>query len=170
MNGKNMKTTKMLVLIAFLLLSCSTDEINEDDHRDAVYYSYTAKSRLTISSPEQQYMNYGLIEEGENLVFEYQFIAYDEEQIADDEYAETILIEIDSSLESFAYADDELATLPIVFTQYCYCYFPMDESKNVPPKGTIQGEKRANDEWHLTIDVTFYGDAHRTVEGIFTLK
>jgi hypothetical protein len=115
-------------------------------------------------------MKYGIIESGENLVFEYRFDAYDEEQIADDEYSETIRFEIDSKLDKFSYSDDELLNIKAVFTPYCFCYLPLTESKNVDPKGTISGEKTSNNEWKIKINITFYGDEVKVIHGNFKLK
>jgi hypothetical protein len=115
-------------------------------------------------------MKYGLIESGENLVFEYRFDAYDNKQIADDEYSETVRFEIDSKLDKFSYSDDELLDIKAVFTQYCYCGFSLSESKNDNPKGTISGEKISNNEWKIKINITFYGDVEKVINGNFKLK
>jgi hypothetical protein len=128
------------------------------------------KSELNIESYKGSYMQYATIESGENLVFEYRFIAQDEEKIADDEYSETIRFEIDTNINKFSYSDDELLDIKAVFTQYCHCGFPPSESKNVNPKGTISGEKISNKEWRVRINTTFYGNEKKDIEGVFKLK
>lgn len=146
--------------------SCS----NDDSQADSYTYTYFEESELTITSNEDSYMKYGIIESGENLVFEYTFKAHDEEHIADDEYSESIRFEIDPKLEQFSYSDDELLNIKTVLTQYCFCYFALTESKNVNPKGSISGEKISDNEWEIKINITFYGDEEKVINGNFKLK
>ena len=115
-------------------------------------------------------MKFGTVASGENLVFEYRFNAEDDAQIADDEYGETIRFEIDEDLNEFSYSNTELATMKLVFSRDCFCYFPMDVSKNVDPTGSISGQKISDKQWNIKIDVTFYGEDTRTIEERFTLK
>jgi len=161
-----MKNYIIPIIFVLSLLSCNNKETNSDTYS----YTFTESSTLIISTIEESYLKYGTIEDGENLVFEYRFDAYDEVQIADDEYAETIKFEIDSELESFNYSNDELLNTNLVFSKHCFCYFPYDELKDVNPIGIITGEKLSNNEWEITINVTFYGDEQRTINGNFKLK
>ena len=161
-----MKKNYLLLIFTLILISCNKDDSNQDLYT----YIYFDKSKLTINSSEDSYMKYGIIEYGENLVFEYRFDAYHQEHIADDEYSETIRFEIDSKLDKFSYSDDELLNIKAIFTPYCFCYFPLNESKNVDPKGTISGEKISNNEWEIKINITFYGDDVKIINGNFKLK
>lgn len=161
-----MKKNYLLLIFTLILISCNKDDSNQDLYT----YTYFDKSELTINSREDSYMKYGIIGSGENLVFEYRFDAYDEKQIADDEYSETISFEIDSKLDKFSYSDDELLNMKAVFTKYCYCYFPLTESKKIEPTGTISGEKISNNEWKIKINITFYGDEEKVINGNFKLK
>ena len=161
-----MKKNYLLLIMAFIIISCSDNDFEQDVYN----YTFTENSDLIVSSREDSYMKYGVIEGGENLVFEYRFDAYDEEQIADDEYTEFIRFEIDSELESFSYSNEELLSIELVFTKACFCYFPLDESKDVSPKGMISGEKISNEKWKIKIDLIFYGDDNRAIEGKFKLK
>ncbi|MFD1294982.1 hypothetical protein ACFQ5N_14150 [Lutibacter holmesii] len=161
-----MKTTYLFLIIILLFVSCS----DSDSKQDKYYYTYTEDSELTIASIENSYMKYGNVENGENLVFEYRFDAYDEEQIADDEYTEIIRFEIDPELDKFSYSNEELQHINSVFTKSCFCFFPQDESKDVNATGTISGEKIDSNKWKISIDVTFYGDEKRTFEENFILN
>jgi hypothetical protein len=161
-----MKKNYLLLIITLILISCKDDNSSGDEYN----YTYTEKSDLIISTLEDSYMKFGAIEEGENLVFEYRFYAEDEELIADDEYGETIRFEIDSELTEFTYSNTELSNIDLVFTKHCYCYFPIDESKDVKPKGIINGEKISENNWKIKIDLTFYGDETRTVDENFKLE
>ena len=161
-----MKQIFTLLIVTICMLSCSDEEIDGDKYA----YSYTNKSDLIISTSEDSYMKFGTVASGENLVFEYRFNAEDDAQIADDEYGETIRFEIDEDLNEFSYSNTELATMKLVFSRDCFCYFPMDVSKNVEPTGSISGQKISDKQWNIKIDVTFYGEDTRTIEERFTLK
>ena len=162
-----MKKNYLLLIMALIIISCNDNDSEQDENN----YTFTENSDLKIFSYQaDSYMKYGVIESGENLVFEYRFDAYDEELIADDEYSEFIRFEIDSELESFSYSNEELINIDLVFTKACFCYFPMEESKDVSPKGMISGEKISNEKWKIKIDLFFYGDDNRTIEGNFELK
>ena len=165
---KKMKKNYLLLIFTLILMSCNKN--NDDSNQDLYTYTYYDKSELTITSREDSYMKYGTIESGENLVFEYRFDAYDDEQIADDEYSETVRFEIDSKLDKFSYSDDELLNIKTVFTAYCFCYFPLTESQNVNPIGTIIGEKISNNKWNIKINITFYGNKEKVINGNFKLK
>jgi hypothetical protein len=162
-----MKKNYLLLIMALIIISCNDNDSEQDEYN----YTFTENSDLKIFPYQaDSYMKYGVIESGENLVFEYRFDAYDEELIADDEYSEFIRFEIDSELESFSYSNEELINIDLVFTKACFCYFPMEESKDVSPKGMISGEKISNEKWKIKIDLFFYGDDNRTIEGNFELK
>ena len=155
----------MLFIATFTLYSCSDDESNGDTYT----YSYFENSELVIANLEDSYMKFGNVEQGQNLVFEYRFDAYDNVQIADDEYSETIRFEIDKGLTEFSFSNDDLAQIKPAFTKYCFCYFGMEAAKNVDPTGTISGKKIADNKWDIHIDVTFYGDEQKTIDAIFKL-
>lgn len=160
-----MKKYLLLLFLSFIL-SCST---NNDE---GIYkYEFFKNSELSISQIEGSYMKYGTISTGDNLVFKYTFIKDDEKQIADDEYAEFILFEVDSNLDSFLIEGTDLESSKAILTKSCFCYFPDgDDEKNVAPSGSISGEKIANNKWRINLDVSFYSDENRMFEATFVLK
>lgn len=161
-----MKKSFLIILLAMLIISCEDDEFKQDLYT----YNFYQNKELIISSESGSYMKTGSMKTGANVVFEYKFEAYDDKDIADDEYTETIMFEIDPSLEKFAYLEDDLALINPVLTQYCYCSFPDSEEKNVAPVGRITGRKISSKEWYIKIVVTFYGDEEKYVEGKFLLN
>lgn len=161
-----MKFFYLAVLFYIFLTSCNDTNLIEDNYS----YTYLEKRDLVISTFEDSYMNYGVIEDGENIVFEYRFDAEDDEQIADDEYRETIKFEINQQVNQFSYSNTELVDIDLVFTKHCYCYFPMDERKDVEPTGFISGQKTSSNVWKIKMDLTFYADENRIIEGNFKLK
>lgn len=164
-----MRMKYVTFLLSVLMISSSCDK-TDDSQGDVTKLSFFADSKIMVNSNPGTYMKYAVIESGENLVFEYRFDAEDDEQIADDEYSETIRFEVASNLDEFSFIDTGLNTIKSTFTKYCFCYFENSEEKNVPPKGSISGKKISDSKWDITIDVTFYGDEQKQLQGIFHLK
>ena len=155
---------KILVFTSLILVSCS-EENNE-------YYSYNfvENSTLNIETYDESYMKYGNIEEGTNLVFEYEYSAEEKANISDDEYSEFIRFEINPQLTEFNYKNEELAEIKTVFSKSCFCGFEYDVEKDVAPSGTISGERISDTEWKILIDVVFYGDENKNFISRFRLK
>ncbi|WP_299555476.1 hypothetical protein [Seonamhaeicola sp.] len=155
---------KILVLTSFVLTSCSKE--NEE------YYSYnfSENKKLNIETYDESYMKYGNIEQGSNLVFEYEYSAEDDVNVSDDEYSEFIRFEINPTLTEFNYENGELLDIKAVFSKSCFCYFEYDPNKDVPPTGTISGKRISQTEWNISIDVTFYGDEHKNIMNKFRSK
>jgi len=166
-----MKQNYILILLSLILISCSDGDDNKSEKIVAKYaYSYFENKKIVLSSSDNSYLKYGLIEAGGNLVFEYRYTAEDNPAIADDEYAETILFEIQPNIQNFSYTDSELSSINIVFTKYCFCYFPKSNEKDKDPTGTISGKKLSNNQWEITMDITFYGDERKSFTERFILK
>lgn len=157
-----MKKALLILVLSAIISACSKN--NEDRYS----YTFSTGSALIIEATNG-YMKYGKVVSGTNLVFEYQFERDDEENIADDEYAEFIRFEIDPSLNEFNYGDEELQTINPIFTQECFCGF-YGEEKEVSPTGFISGKKVSDTKWDITIDVIFYGDESKNISNTFVLK
>lgn len=161
-----MKKIHLLIILSLIIFSC-----NDNDSGNQYSYNFYEKSTLTISSEAGYLMKTGKIEEGENLVFQYKYETIGNELITDDEYSEKIMFEINPNLDKFSYSDAELLNIKCVFTRYSQFLEPDSLiHKNVNPTGTITGEKIANNEWKIKINVTFYGDELKVINGRFKLK
>ena len=146
------------------MTSCSKE------NEEFFLYNFSENKQLNIETYDESYMKYGNIEEGSNLVFEYEYSAEDEVNVSDDEYSEFIRFEINPSLTEFNYQDSELSDIKAVFFKSCFCFFDYDSDKDVEPTGTISGKKISQTEWNISIDVTFYGNEHKNVMNKFRLK
>jgi hypothetical protein len=155
---------KILLITSLVLTSCSKE------NEEYFLYNFSENKQLNIETYDESYMKYGNIEEGSNLVFEYEYSAEDEVNVSDDEYSEFIRFEINPSLTEFNYEDSELSDIKAVFSKSCFCDFDYDSDKDVEPTGTISGKKISQTEWKISIDVTFYGDEHKNVMNKFRLK
>ncbi|MGK0412396.1 MAG: hypothetical protein ACJA1B_000588 [Polaribacter sp.] len=63
-----------------------------------------------------------------------------------------------------------MLVIKAVFLKSCFCGFEYDSDKDVTPTGTISGERISQNEWNISIDVTFYGDEHKSIMNKFRLK
>ncbi len=140
-----MKYTLSILLFSCILFGCTS---NTNDSRKE--YSFTENSQITLDDNEPN--PFTKIESGENLVFEYYFQKEDNEDIADDEYSESIIFEINPDLEDFSYTDNELSSINTYFDKSCFCLI---EGSIPIAKGTIQGNKIDNHTWEIQINVAF---------------
>lgn len=159
-----MKNNILTILIFLCMLSCTKKS------KETYSYTFQENSQLRIEPIfEGSYMKNGTVINGNNLVFSYEYVADDAENIADDEYSEIIRFEIDPALTEFSYSDNELDEINAVYSEYCFCHF-VDESKNTSPQGTISGKKISNTQWQISIDVTFYTNDQKNISNMFRIK
>ncbi|WP_394747834.1 hypothetical protein [Spongiimicrobium salis] len=163
---------KLAILIAFFVITigCSDD--------NSVLGSTTPESTLLefsqnaaiIVSPQSNDLVFVNVEAGERLVFEYFFVAEQEDLIADDEYGERILFEVDPNLSSFSFSDAELATLRPFFNRFCFCE---TIGSLLISSGTISGTQVNATAWDIDVDLRFDLDGtevSRSISGRFQLK
>lgn len=159
-----MKTRFLVSLLSILfLVSCNSDDSDEE------FYTFQKNSQIVLSEfgDDTYFAN---VESGEHLVFMYRFVADEDPDIADDEYSERIIFEIDNALTSFNYSDEELLQTKMYFNQFCFC--PNIGSIQIVD-GTAEGLKLNNGKWRISLDVSFvvYDDnlQERQIEGVFVL-
>lgn len=160
---------KNLILLAVILcsISCSTDEDTPTGTPESQEYFYQEDKSISVVAEEN--FTITSVVDGENLVFTYAFIGAQEDFIADDEYSEFIRFEIDPSLESFSFANDDLEAITAYFRISCFC----DGHSYPITGGTINGTKISDASWDIDIDVTFeqfQETESRTISGRFTLR
>ncbi|NJB70006.1 hypothetical protein GGR42_000468 [Saonia flava] len=134
------------VLIFLLFMGCSKSNDN-DGRKD--YFFYT-ESQIVLEDSGGN--NFAKIVDGENLVFEYFFQHPDQENIADDEYSERIIFEMDASLSSFSISNTTLTEYNTYFDEYCFCGL---QGSTPITFGTIKGTKIDENRWDITLNVSF---------------
>jgi len=161
------------LLLVVLLLNATQCDINDDDDGNSsesyTYEFYEDSEIVVVNDQGFEYIN---IDNGINTVFKYIFVAEEEEQIADDEYAEFLHFEIDPDLDSFTYSDDELLDLQMYMQRSCFCAsLPL-----VPiSAGMVTGTKQSNGNWNISMSISFAWDEQsetvsRTIEGVFSAQ
>ncbi len=162
------KITLLLLLISFL--SCvSNDEtgIDERGTEEMIILSFTNDSQVAINN--QNDLLFAFSESGDNLVFEYRFVGAQRDLVADDEFVETILFEIDPQTNSFSLENSELQTINAFYQQFCFC---QQAGSIAIDNGTISGAKIDDDSWQISIDISFviFGNPQSIIHsGVFRL-
>ena len=99
--------------------------------------------------------DYFVINEGDYVIFRYQDILPDDPALADDEITNELLFQIDNTLESFEYNNEELTELPFLYRAICFC-------ANVTPfkvvQGNVTGTKMDASTWDISMNVTLEND------------
>lgn len=156
---------RYIIIILLLTVYSCDNKSNEASYS----YQFFEASSLTVNTREDSYMKYGVIEQGNSIVFKYTFHAEDEEDIADDEYSEYIYFEIDPKLTEFEIGAESLIETKTTLTKGCFCFFGNASEKDVPPIGTIRGNRLSDTKWNIELNVLFYGEDERIINEIFAL-
>jgi len=155
----------IMVVILFSALSCSESDDASDNPLTGDTERFQFYTNRSVAVGENDFAG---ISVGSSLVFEYTFTAEDNPDLADDEYAERILFQVDPELNSFIFTNEELISTNAYFDKFCFCLIegsiPLEE-------GTISGERVNNETWNVTIDVAFtdFEEETRTITGSFRL-
>lgn len=140
-----------LTMIGLSLAGCKQTGVNPTNCRDGkCTYSILANQSIEIDRSDSLWQDVD-ITAGTQLVFEYEYIKNDKENIADDEYTERIYFEIDPELSSFNFRDADLEGINLVKQPICFC-IPILWT---PVSGTLTGEKLTETTWQVEMDVVF---------------
>ena len=150
-----------IIVFSLFLFGCDKDS-------DEEFYTFKTNSQIVLTEIDEDYYLVN-VDSGDNLVFIYEFVKDDDPDIADDEYAERIIFEIDKDLTSFSYTSEDISESKMYFNQFCFC--PSIESIHIE-NGTLEGEKINNSKWRISLNVQFelYDNLlERQIEGVFKL-
>lgn len=112
-------------------------------------YTYHTKSALKITESNGR-VNHIEIVPGENLILVYEFKAFDNPNIADDEYKEKVYIEVKKSGRKFNTTTDQSIAY---FMKGCYC---IDRGYHKAlPGGTINGKKNIIGDYRVKYTLRF---------------
>jgi hypothetical protein len=157
-----MKKIASLSVVLLFLYGCSQVVASKATH------SFTENSKVTIVNDHGD--SYPIIEQGNSTAFEYIYTSAQDENVSDDGYTEIIVFDIDPSLTSFSYEGDLLQDIHAHFYRGCFC----PNTGSVPvSEGFIRGEKLNDQEWQISMDITFsFGNERqtRTVNAVFTTE
>lgn len=148
-----MRKIQFIIILSVMsgISSCKSDDPENPECRDgSCEYTLHKDSEILITQLNDQNIS-ASVNEGGLLVFEYRYTFEDKPNIADDEYTERLLFQVDADRDEFTIAGtDELEGALTLFRQYCFCFF---EGDLYPENGVITGKKRNENEWEVTIDL-----------------
>ncbi|MFA7380054.1 MAG: hypothetical protein WC150_06295 [Bacteroidia bacterium] len=125
-------------------------------------YTYHAKSALKITESNGR-VNHIEIVPGENLILVCEFKAFDNPNIADDEYKEKVYIEVKKDGRKFSTTTDQSVAY---FMKGCYC---TDRGYHKAlPDGTISGKKNIIGDYRVKYTLRF--KTNQETESIYNLE
>ena len=141
-----MKHLSLLCLL-LVLISCESEDDTVNENGDVLTYHYFENARINLDSN-----NFTSIENGVNRVFEYEFVADDNPNLADDEFAERILFEVPLNMDNFSFSNQELNTIHAYYDKYGFCLI---EGSIPLSTGTIRGTRINSSTFEIEINVEF---------------
>ena len=141
-----MKHLSLLCLL-LVLISCESEDDTVNENGDVLTYHYFENARVHLYSN-----SFTSIENGVNRVFEYEFVADDNPNLADDEFAERILFEVPLNMDNFSFSNQELNTIHAYYDKYCFCLI---EGSIPLSTGTIRGTRINSSTFEIEINVEF---------------
>lgn len=130
-----------LIFFSLLCFACEREYINP------------AQESFEFYDGAQVAESFPYADEGDKIVFHHYYVAEDEEDIADDEYAEEVFFEVDTQ-EDFHLEDQDLKNLNFIFKQYCYC--PTFDHIQIMD-GYLKGNRKGNDRFLLEANIEMIG-------------
>ncbi len=146
-----MKYTFALILLVFI--SCSKQDIYETSvHPEKVEARLHENAIIKGNSSNSGIAGYYQIQSGNKIVFEYQYTAEDNEMIADDEYSEFFVFQIDPSQTNIELKDDQVLALNPIYRYSCYCY---QDGGLISIEGSLKIKKKTAGKYEVTADLLF---------------
>lgn len=172
---KFLKITFLSLLLAFN--SCGSDD-DATVVEEETNITYQFQDNLEIvdlpieimesESDNNQIVNepfdYFTIQEGAYIIFRYREVLPDNPDIADDEITKELLFQIDNTLETFTFNDEELKELPVLYSTLCFC----DIRPFKISSGRISGIKNNENSWDIAIQVVLENGTELVVNNNFT--
>jgi hypothetical protein len=134
---------KLLIPILALLLfaGCGDDNVRPGSKKLRVYEQSAVQE------------TYPYVTSGDALVFHFYKSEPDDPNIADEEFSEDFLMEINTQENSFTYSSRTLAIydMPVIYRQYCFCG---GFNNVVMTQFEFSGSRKSNGDWQLSGDLT----------------
>ncbi|MEM9685889.1 MAG: hypothetical protein AAF934_03095 [Bacteroidota bacterium] len=144
------KASVLSITISALLFGCTPEHSEECDPEIITFKWMQGKEINVAYDPVLELTTY-TVENGDNLVFEYNYTGAQCDNIADDEWGELLTFEIDKDATEFEFTDDAILETKCFYQHYgAWIASRQYEIKD----GTILGNKIDNTTWQVTADVT----------------
>ena len=125
----------------FTCLGQNEPNILTNDCQDNWDCSFRVRSQSKIALEEPQGVS-----SGDKHVFQMIRSTEGEEAIADDEFTEILVFELEASQNSFSVEEEELQSMQVHFRRVCFC---SDVNFRPVTEGCLQGEKQEDGSWFV---------------------
>jgi hypothetical protein len=157
---------KRIFLFGCILLAFGCKKNDFNCHPERFTYTILPQSDITIDTSETP--NFSIVE-GSNMVFEYQHLAAQCDDVFDDEWGEILYFAIDTNATEFQNTDEQLAEIQCIYNLEGAWVGARERVK----LGSIAGEKLSEKLWRISIDLTlqneFVSENRIVVNEIFIL-
>ncbi|MEM6347499.1 MAG: hypothetical protein AAF927_26670 [Bacteroidota bacterium] len=143
-----------LFVLGLTLFSCGieAEEIQLYECRSGkCTYTFFTSQQIEIVEDTVDNLAFVNIIEGNNLVFLYRYIADSGSNANENDYDEDIFFEIDPTLNSFSFTDEQLAETKISIKPWCLCGSIVIE----PDQGSLRGERLNDNTWEISFEATY---------------
>lgn len=146
------KLILLSLVVVFGFLSCEEDDDNDKDdcYPETVLSIWEAEKEISIELIGEPETNYYSVVDGDKLVFTYNHVGAQCDHIMDDEWGEKLIFQIDDNLTAFQYTDEEILVTNCFYQQYGAW---VDGHQYPVNTGTIKGEKTAENEWEVIVNI-----------------
>ena len=141
-------------LLSIVLTSCDSTEIKPEICKGGKC-DFEIQPNAEIFLVEDSLISEFDVVNGNNLVFQYQYVKNDSKRIADDEYTERIFFEINADVTEFLVSNEELVNINAIFYRACFC--PAPAFRRITA-GTISGIKEKDLTWKIEADLEIETD------------
>jgi hypothetical protein len=159
----------LLLIIALLNINWLSAQVKTSIKEKVIPEIKTFKvnkaSSIKLNQADNIYFDYFIIK-GNKLVFDYNYKAKDRESVADDEYKERIVFELDNNSKSFILTGDSLLGAKAYYTRSCFC---LDRGNYKINGGSIKGKLIKPNTWKVDLDLIITPSVERGGEP-FTVK
>lgn len=178
-----MKTiTLALSLAIFLIFSCDDETLKIPTCDNCSFTCLDANEAdiVTNTCPDNYQCTFSIIPQskvntneqegrsgGDKNVFQMILDTEGSTGVADDEFTNILVFELDESQSSFSAEGNELAGLKTHYRRICYCLETEFQAIN---SGCLQGEKQADGSWYIQGNLTVvysFGNIEVKVEALF---
>lgn len=142
----------LFVIICLSIISCSDDNCTPETYSS----TWTSDKTIVITYDSVSQQNRYNVENGNNLVFEYNHSGAECIDIDDDEWGEKLIFEIPIGVNNFEYTDAEIINANCFYQEYGAWVSPLHREIT---EGILKGEKLTDNIWQITANVKSIGDS-----------
>lgn len=145
-----MKNTYLILFLSLFVLSCNINDDNNNCHPETTLTTSESEKEITFEFNEDAQRNHYQVVNGNKLVFHFNHVAAQCDDIIDDEWGEILIFQIEDNIQEFEFIDDEILSTNCFY--YQYGAWVSGHQQNVQ-KGLIKGVKTSDNTWEVIIDI-----------------